>query len=130
MQNFKKMKTYYDNFKIGKKQIDGILIEENTKTSIPKDLNNHLYRQILEEVQNGQAQIIDYIEPQPVHYPVSWSYIREVRDERLKETDWVMFEDANPQPSKQAWLDYRQALRDIPQNYTNTEDVVWPVKPA
>lgn len=25
---------------------------------------------------------------------------------------------------------YRQALRDIPQKYTNPEDVVWPQKPS
>lgn len=26
--------------------------------------------------------------------------------------------------------EYRQALRDIPQTYTNPEDVVWPQKPS
>jgi hypothetical protein len=58
----------------------------------------------------------------------TWDEIRSQRDLLLKETDWVGLTDINLQ-NKQAWLDYRQALRDIPQNFTNPEDVVWPVKP-
>ncbi|WP_411393249.1 phage tail assembly chaperone [Vibrio lentus] len=29
-----------------------------------------------------------------------------------------------------AFRQYRQALRDIPQTYSNPEDVVWPQKPS
>jgi len=28
------------------------------------------------------------------------------------------------------WKDYRQALRDIPSNYTSLDNVVWPTKPT
>ena len=54
--------------------------------------------------------------------------IRAQRNQLLKESDWVMFSDVNV-TNKQAWLNYRQALRDVPQNFTNFEDVIWPTKP-
>jgi len=31
---------------------------------------------------------------------------------------------------KQAWLDYRQALRDLPGNTTDPENPVWPTPPG
>ena len=37
--------------------------------------------------------------------------------------------DATPKPSKEAWLTYRQALRDLPQNFETPEEVVWPELP-
>jgi len=32
--------------------------------------------------------------------------------------------------AKQAWLDYRQALRDLPANTTDPENPVWPEMPT
>jgi hypothetical protein len=29
----------------------------------------------------------------------------------------------------QSWLDYRQALRDLPQTFSNPDEIVWPTKP-
>lgn len=54
--------------------------------------------------------------------------LREKRDQLLKQTDWVSGEDV-PQPIKDAWFPYRQALRDITNTYTSLDDVVWPSKP-
>lgn len=55
--------------------------------------------------------------------------IREKRDALLSETDWVSGEDV-PQPIKDTWFPYRQALRDITQTYSVYDEVVWPTKPA
>ena len=30
---------------------------------------------------------------------------------------------------KVLWAEYRQALRDLPETYPNSEDIVWPSKP-
>lgn len=49
------------------------------------------------------------------------------RNTLLEETDWMMFADT-PEIS-QAWLDYRQALRDVPAQAGFPETVVWPTKP-
>jgi hypothetical protein len=40
--------------------------------------------------------------------------MRDERNELLQESDYVMVSDY-PHTNKQAWLDYRQALRDLPQ---------------
>jgi len=55
--------------------------------------------------------------------------LRHERNNRLKQTDWVAGEDV-PQSIKDRWFPYRQALRDITENYTSLDDVVWPTKPS
>ena len=46
----------------------------------------------------------------------------------LKETDWWAVKDLT---MSQAKKDYRQALRDLPQNYESANDAAdnWPVMP-
>lgn len=83
---------------------------------------------------NGSAWEIQNVpppepEPQPEIPPITWEYIRAERDGLLFNSDWAVLPDADPKPSKQAWLDYRQALRDVPQNFPTPESVVWPQKP-
>ena len=56
--------------------------------------------------------------------------LREVRNTKLAETDWVITmhkELGTNIPA--AWKTYRQALRDITDTYTSLDDVVWPEKP-
>jgi hypothetical protein len=53
--------------------------------------------------------------------------LREERDKRIVETDWWALSDVTMTPERSA---YRQALRDITENYSSLDDVVWPVKPA
>ena len=53
--------------------------------------------------------------------------LREERNELLMETDYIMVSDY-PHTDKQAWLDYRQALRDLPQT-ADLSNVEYPVKP-
>jgi len=59
----------------------------------------------------------------------TWDIVRSQRDSLLKDSDWAIISDATPKPSKAAWLDYRQALRDIPQNFSTPEEVIFPNKP-
>lgn len=58
------------------------------------------------------------------------------RDILLKECDWVTLSDVSLSDEKKtAWLNYRQALRDLPSNSTPELDgpfvknVEWPQKP-
>ena len=55
------------------------------------------------------------------------SMIRIERNNRLAASDWSMAEDAPV--DKEAWKAYRQALRDLPANITNINDVVYPIQP-
>lgn len=52
--------------------------------------------------------------------------LRNKRDELIKNTDWWVLPDRSP---TDAQTQYRQALRDITDNYSSLADVVWPTKP-
>jgi len=57
--------------------------------------------------------------------------LRKRRDEKLKESDSYVAPDY-PHTSdevRQAWIDYRKALRDLPANTEDPENPVWPVPP-
>ena len=53
--------------------------------------------------------------------------LREERDRRLTATDWRATIDY-PGDDQAAWLEYRQALRDI--TLQDPENVTWPEEPA
>lgn len=58
-------------------------------------------------------------------------FIRQKRNTLLAQTDYVATIDY-PHPTeeaKQAWLNYRQTLRDLPSNTTDHENPVWPEVP-
>ncbi len=59
--------------------------------------------------------------------------LKEERNRRIAESDWRFLSDQTP---SQAWIDYRQALRDLPANSTPELDengqltnITWPEKP-
>jgi hypothetical protein len=87
----------------------------------PKDPANRNYSRFLQDLKKGEAELVPYVPPAP-----TWEQIRAKRDALLKDSDWAVAGDATPKPSKEAWLTYRQALRNIPQIYATPEEVVWP----
>jgi len=61
--------------------------------------------------------------------------LRQQRNQLLQQTDWRATVDY-PNSDKQAWLDYRQALRDLPETADPQLDengqlinIVWPEEP-
>jgi hypothetical protein len=62
--------------------------------------------------------------------------LRTRRDQLLTETDWVTLkaiDDSNDGLGiqlPQVWMDYRQALRDLPANTVDPANPVWPTKPG
>ena len=61
--------------------------------------------------------------------------LREERNRRLQETDWMSFSDSPTMTD--AWRTYRQALRDLPSTAEpqldeqgNLTNVIWPTKPT
>ena len=56
-----------------------------------------------------------------------WSAIRTQRNALISATDWRVLPD---QPVSQPWLDYRQALRDLPANTDDPSNPTWPTKPG
>lgn len=59
---------------------------------------------------------------------VQAKYIRGTRDLLLQQSDWTQLADVNV--NKQAWANYRQALRDIPQQSDYPNNVTWPIMPS
>jgi hypothetical protein len=61
----------------------------------------------------------------------AWAKLRAERDAKLAATDWIVvksYEAGEPVP--QPWINYRQALRDLPQITTDPFNPVWPVEPV
>jgi len=61
-------------------------------------------------------------------HDVSWEAVRSRRDMELKSTDWRALKDVT---LPNAWKEYRQALRDLPQDHAEANDAAdnWPVAP-
>ena len=56
---------------------------------------------------------------EPVWFDVDWDHVRSVRNDELDKSDWRAVKD---RVLPNAWKDYRQALRDLPQDYESAND--------
>lgn len=93
--------------------------------NIPVDERNRDYRLYVSWL--GEGNIPDPADPIP---GPSWSDIRAQRNTLMASCDWTQLPDAVLSfNERQAWSDYRQALRDIPQSFASPDLVVWPVSP-
>lgn len=60
-----------------------------------------------------------------------WDLIRGKRNQLLSACDWTQLPDTVMSFTQtQAWSEYRQALRDLPQTYANPLDTIWPQEPS
>ena len=61
----------------------------------------------------------------------SWNQLRYERNIRITNTDWVMLSDISmTTEKKEEWVTYRQALRDLPANTSDPENITWPTPPS
>ena len=106
-------------------------IVDGIQMSIPLDPANRHYAEIMRQVEAGTLVI------QPPDYTPADVQLRNQRDILLQQTDtpWGLADYQHP--NKQAWLDYRQALRDLPETAEPQLDengqltnVIWPTPPA
>jgi len=67
------------------------------------------------------GELVGYID-------MSWIEVRLARNQALEDSDWRAVKDRT---MSQAWKDYRQALRDLPQDHEEANDAAdaWPVMP-
>ena len=69
---------------------------------------------------------VDVIES--IQIDLTWVQVRAARDKALANSDWRAVKDRT---MSQAWKDYRQALRDLPQDHAEANDAAdnWPEPP-
>lgn len=92
--------------------------------SVPADPANRHYAEIIRQVEAGELAIEPM--PDPTNEQLA-SEARSTRDALLKGSDWTQLDDAPV--NHQAWADYRQALRDIPEQAGFPADIKWPENP-
>lgn len=110
------MKTY-------EKKGECLAVEQNGCLSfVPVDMKNPHYAEIVKEVVDGNAEVIDVTHTDEK----KWNVIRARRNDYLKATDWRMLHDAN---QSSQWLTYRQALRDITKQ-SDPDNIEWPEPPT
>ena len=83
-------------------------------------------------VQDGE-EVTLIADPQKVedHKAALWSQLRTERNARLAASDWTQLQDSHLSAEKKsAWADYRQALRDLPDEVTDPTQVDWPLDPT
>ncbi len=59
-----------------------------------------------------------------------WTEVRAIRDAKLKGADTLINIVTDMGADDAVYRQYRQALRDIPQTYSNPDEVIWPQKPS
>ncbi|MDI6872581.1 MAG: tail fiber assembly protein [Bacillota bacterium] len=70
-------------------------------------------------------------DPPEVREAKAWAALRAMRDRLLRDSDWTQLPDVPlTAEAKVAWADYRQKLRDLPENTTDPFNPMWPVAPA
>jgi len=70
----------------------------------------------------------DGVEVDSGEHEASWEYVRRARDQALAASDWRALKDVT---LPNAWKEYRQALRDLPQVHDEANDAAdhWPEAP-
>ena len=70
------------------------------------------------------------IDAQAEAYDLNLNEVRSQRNSMLSSSDWTQIGDATlGDHTAEEWRTYRQALKDIPQNYTRVSEIVWPNDP-
>ena len=61
----------------------------------------------------------------------TWKNLREERNRRLSEVDWVFSGDYKLSPEEHAlWVTYRKTLRELPSTTEDPANPTWPEKPS
>ena len=101
---------------------------------IPFTYDNEIvvWENIIDKIPPTQEEINNKIAELKASAPMR--LLKEERNQRIAESDWRFLSDQTP---SSAWIDYRQALRDLPANSTpeleedgNLINVDWPVEPT
>tara|TARA_B100001287_G_scaffold120021_1_gene101099 strand:+ start:2443 stop:2736 length:294 start_codon:yes stop_codon:yes gene_type:complete len=83
-------------------------------------------------LQDLPSDEVDKIQAKKLAKETDFRGIRSERNRLLQETDWIVTrekEKAGSIKNFEAFVEYRQELRDIPTKYNKVSLVKWPTKP-
>lgn len=107
------------------------VLDQDRQCIIPPDTGNRDYVEYLAWVDDGNTP--DPYQTAEEILEEKWRILRSSRTTFLMQTDFMMTYDFyNSVLTEQEKTDlstYRQALRDLPDNTTDIDNVVWPTKP-
>jgi len=92
-------------------------------------------RTVGEEAFDADGNVVTY-DRAAVEQHAALTALRTERNNRLAECDWVVAraversDDGFGLQLPQDWMQYRQALRDLPANTADPANPVWPTKPG
>ena len=88
------------------------------------------YKMLNGEVVQLTQEEVDQITTDQEASDLNMGPVRSQRTSLLLNSDWTQIGDATlGDHTAEEWRTYRQALKDIPQNYTRQSTVVWPEDP-
>lgn len=128
-----KMQIYYSDsaksfFVSGIHEIipeDKIEITKEEHSNLLKEIN--INNKLIEIDSSGKIVLVE----KPVDKELEKQKVIQTRNAMLAESDWTILPDAPfTKAQKDAWKEYRQALRDITKQEGFPENVVFPEKPA
>lgn len=106
---------------------DLIAIGMNSETTIVLENDNFILDPKPSKIIN---QLIIQTSNNPPPENNRFEYLRHIRDILISLTDWTQFSDSPLSESKKAqWVNYRQALRDLPSTYVGDGPINWPLLP-
>jgi len=123
-----------------------LIIDDEGPVILDTDLKHKTRNEIVdwEELEGGKTikvtyTLVDFTEEEVVEYTEQkWERLRMMRDNRLRQTDWIITRamEENLVVSAEVTA-YRQALRDFPETIVNIlefnlefgNDTLWPIKP-
>jgi hypothetical protein len=79
---------------------------------------------------SGEIEIIEDSIMSAMFTQKIWNIVKNERNRLLSESDWTQFNDSPlTEDKKMEWREYRARLRDIPEMYTDPNEVEWPQMP-
>ena len=84
---------------------------------------------LYEQAKSGAfGPVAPYLPPPPPTNQELAAIIREKRNALIAKSDWTQLPDV-PEQTRELWSQYRQALRDVPQQPAFPQSVTWPEEP-
>jgi hypothetical protein len=104
----------------------GKIVRQGVAPRLPPNTAEVTY---MEYPHKGETDVVKGVPMVVPDANLQWEKVRARRADLLRETDWARSDDVNP-IVRNAYLTYRQALRDLPANTADPFNVVWPEPPS